>query len=127
MPAYDGSAYSPPAPVAHVIVTDPATSQSVSDVPMLVDTGADVTLLPLLAIQSFVPDSLSLPTYELEGFEGTRTLAKVVQLEIQLFGKSFRGQYLLVDGSHGILGRNILNRLSLHFDGPKLTWLEVTS
>jgi hypothetical protein len=36
----------------------------------------------------------------------------------------FRGQFLIVDGSHGILGRNVLNSLSLIMDGPNLIWRE---
>jgi hypothetical protein len=45
-----------------------------------------------------------------------------VQLELQLLGKSFRGQFLLTDGEHGILGRNILNSLAITLDGPAQTW-----
>ena len=34
----------------------------------------------------------------------------------------FRGQFLVTDASHGILGRNILNLLVLRLDGPGLSW-----
>ena len=41
---YDANQFDPPAPVAHVTLRHPATGVSISDVPMLLDTGADVTL-----------------------------------------------------------------------------------
>ena len=50
MPAYDGALFSPPAPLARVTLRHPSSGAAVSDVPMLLDTGADVTLLP----QSYV-------------------------------------------------------------------------
>ncbi len=46
MPAYNASAFRPPAPVAHVIVKSPTTNHVVAGVPMLIDSGADVSLLP---------------------------------------------------------------------------------
>jgi len=46
MPKYDTENFDPPAPVAYVSIRDPETGASLSDVPMLIDTGADVTLLP---------------------------------------------------------------------------------
>ena len=46
MPKYDSESFDPPAPVAYVTLRNPATGASLSDVPMLIDTGADVTLLP---------------------------------------------------------------------------------
>jgi len=46
MPKYDAENFDPPAPVAYVILRNPATGVSLSDVPMLIDTGADVTMLP---------------------------------------------------------------------------------
>jgi len=46
MPKYDDDNFDPPAPVAYVSLRDPATGVSLSEVPMLIDTGADITLLP---------------------------------------------------------------------------------
>jgi len=44
MPDYDAENFEPPAPVAYVTLRNPATGALLSDVPMLIDTGADVTL-----------------------------------------------------------------------------------
>lgn len=46
MPAYDRNSFDPPAPVAYVTVRDPVSGTEVLNVPMLLDSGADVTLLP---------------------------------------------------------------------------------
>ena len=53
-----------------------------------------------------------------------KSTAPAINAELQLLGKSFRGQFLLIDGSHGILGRNVLNNLTLLFDGPLRKWTE---
>jgi hypothetical protein len=48
MPAYDDRLFAPPAPVAR----HPDREQNVGDVPMLIDSGADATLLPRSAAAS---------------------------------------------------------------------------
>ena len=50
MPDYDGSLFTPPAPLARVSLRNPETGTTVNELAMLLDSGADVTLLP----QSFV-------------------------------------------------------------------------
>lgn len=124
MPAYDSTGFRPPAPVALVTVRSLETNQEVTDVPMLMDTGADVSLLPRELIADLPELKAESRQYELEAFDGTRSWAPVAQVELLLLGKSFRGQFLVVDGRHGIVGRNILNALSLAFDGPARTWRE---
>jgi hypothetical protein len=122
MPAYDAARFDPPAPVAPVIVRSKELGIEVRDVPLLLDTGADVSLLPRSQLAALVaPDAKQ---YELEAFDGTRSTAPAVTAEIELLGKTFRGQFLLIDGWHGVLGRNVLNNLSLLFDGPSRQWAE---
>ena len=87
---------------------------------MLLDTGADVSLLPRSLVASLTsPDAKQ---YELEAFDGTKSTAPAITAELQLLGKSFRGQFLLIEGWHGVLGRNVLNNLSLLLDGPSRQW-----
>ncbi len=45
MPAYDAS-FEPPAPLAQIILRNPQSMKTVAGVPMLLDSGADVTLVP---------------------------------------------------------------------------------
>jgi hypothetical protein len=91
---------------------------------MLIDSGADVSCLPRGAISGLLDAGASTATYEVESFDGTKSFAAVAQLEIVFLGKSFRGQFLLVEGAYGFLGRNILNNVSLLLDGPSLSWTE---
>jgi hypothetical protein len=60
----------------------------------------------------------------LEAFDGTKSTAPAVSVQLQFLGKSFSGQFLLIDSWHGVLGRNVLNNLSLLFDGPSGKWTE---
>jgi hypothetical protein len=122
MRAYDAARFDPPAPLALVRVKSDQLAILIHDVPMLLDTGADVSLLP----RSYVAPLASTDArqYELEAFDGTRSSAPAVTAEVQFLGKSFRGQFLVIDGWHGILGRNILNNLSVLFDGPSRSWTE---
>ena len=122
MPAYDAARFDPPAPVALVTVKSEPPGVEIRDVPMLLDTGADVSLLPRGPFASLAPPHAK--HYELEAFDGTRSTAPVLTAELQLLGKSFRGQFLLIDAPYGILGRNVLNNLSLVFDGPAHQWVE---
>jgi hypothetical protein len=124
MPDYDSTNFEPPAPVAHVILRNPATGVSFPDVPMLIDTGADVTLLPQEYIRHLevAPDENTL--VELQGFDGEITFAKTVRLELYFLERKFTGQFLLIDQSEGILGRNILNSISILLDGPRNKWDE---
>ena len=60
--------------------------------------------------------------YELMGFDGTRSTALAVHLDLIFLGLTFRGRFLLIDQPEGVLGRNILNHLKVVFNGPGLLW-----
>jgi len=89
---------------------------------MLLDTGADVTLLPLSVARELGVACIPEKTYELISFEGSRCSAIAAHAELIFLDRRFRGQFLLIDQELGIIGRNILNSVSLLFDGPRLNW-----
>jgi predicted aspartyl protease len=124
MPKYDAENFDPPAPVAYVSLRNPATGASLSDVPMLIDTGADITLLPRGYVEQLGAEPAIDIAYEIQGFDGESKLANMVELELVFLGKKFTGQFLLIDQPMGILGRNILNVVSITFDGPRGKWDE---
>jgi hypothetical protein len=50
MPAYDADLFDPPAPLARVALRNPENDAILSDVPMLLDTGADAPSSPFVGV-----------------------------------------------------------------------------
>ncbi len=124
MSSYDATRYNPPAPLAQVALRRLDDNATVTDVPLLLDTGADVTLLPVLAVERLGAQQLPDQRYELMGFDGNTSTAPVVILDVLFLRRAFRGRYLLIEEERGVMGRDILNHLSLLLDGPRQQWLE---
>ena len=126
MPNYDADFATPPAPVARITIRNPAANKSVTDVPMLIDTGADATLIPraILPFLLISEESLKPSGFSLVGFHGARSPATLVSAQIEFLGKRLAGDFLLTEEHYGILGRDVLNLFRLVFDGPKLIWEE---
>jgi len=76
MPAYDSNLFNPPAPVASVTLRDPSNGNIASNVLMLIDTGADITLVPETSIGELKSEFDSDEGYELRGFDGKRSVAQ---------------------------------------------------
>ena len=124
MPSYDALRYDPPAPVAQVALRNAADDATVSDVLLLLDTGADITLLPRGAVARLGVNLDTALRYELIGFDGNRTIAQAVDLDMIFLQRAFRGRYLLIDEDRGILGRDVLGGVALLLDGPAQQWSE---
>ena len=127
MPAYDATHFNPPAPLREVTLRNPSTGVIVPDVVLLVDSGADVTLLSRQAVEGL---GISLATgrgYEIAGFDGSKSFVPAVNLDMLFLTRLFKGQYLVIDEERGILGRDVLNHIALLLDGPRLSWDEHTS
>ena len=89
---------------------------------MLLDTGADVSLLPSSSVKTSDLAAASSNTYRLVGFDGSSHLFQSIELQIVFIRKRFTGKFCLIDDEIGILGRDVLNQLSIIFDGPNLEW-----
>lgn len=124
MPEYDAENFDPPAPVAYVILRNPATGASLQNVPMLIDTGADATALPRAYVEQLGVQPVKDKMYEAEGFDGQSRMVNMVEMELEFSGRKFKGQFLLVEQPIGFLGRNILNNIRVLFDGPHKKWNE---
>ena len=123
MPAYDDDRFDPPAPVANVELRHPDRVERIADVPMLIDSGADATLLPKLAIASIGIGGTG-ERYQLVAFDGTISDAEAVLADLVFPRRRFRGRDLLTDAEIGIIGRDVLNHVRMRFDGPASTWDE---
>lgn len=123
---YDGQSYQPPAPVAFLTLrTLDGRDQTLSNVPVLIDTGADVTLLPRWAVEQLGLIPLADGSVKLAWFDGSIRSIDSVELEASFHGGRFQGRYALIDQPHGIVGRNRLNHFRLLFDGPARSWQRV--
>src|SRR6266404_2671079 len=120
MPTYDAVGFSPPAPVGTIDLRDAASGRVWAKVPMLLDTGADVTLVPSACVNQLQIQTDPSQVYELIGFDGTRSTAMAVHLDLIFLGLTFRGWFLMIGQSQGVLGRDILNHLNVTFSGPTL-------
>lgn len=119
MPAYESAGFDPPAPVARAGVV--GNARTIMGVPMLLDTGADVSVVP-----RDVADELGVRVRQsrirLLTFSGSESDAKVADLAVELGTYRFRGTFVVSGASYGLLGRNILNLLVATLDGPQLMW-----
>lgn len=124
MPAYDSSLFDPPAPLARVTIRNPLSGATISDVPMLLDTGADVTLLPQAFVERLGISVDANEGYELRGFDGNVSVARVVAVDLLFLRRAFKGRFLLIGQEWGLIGRDVLNHVSLLFEGSRLDWSE---
>ena len=123
MPAYDDSRFAPPAPAARVSLRNPDNGESVEDVPLLIDSGADATLLPKSAVATLGIVGTG-ERYQLVAFDGTITESEAIRADLVFLNRRFRGRFLLIDAEAGVVGRDVLNHVRLLLDGPALSWEE---
>lgn len=120
MPRYETEGFDPPAPVIRARVRGPSGVVR-SDVPLLIDTGADVSLVPA-AIATAV-EAVARPSgTPIQLLTGREVLLDQADLAVEFLRYRFRGTFLLVDSSYGVVGRNVLNALALLLDGPRQEW-----
>ena len=76
MPRDDADRFDPPAPVAEVTLSDPATGARCDHVRMLIDPGADISVVPRSAVNQLRVEQAA--QYEVAGFgEGRSTLPAI--------------------------------------------------
>ena len=114
--------YEPPAPIARVKLRNSETLKTIADVPMLMDTGSDITLLPQSLCDEIGVVVSETESLNLEGFNQAVTEAFYVRLDFIFLNKIFRGKFLVYNQNEGIIGRDILNEFSILFDGVNLEW-----
>lgn len=120
MPQYEIVGFVPPAPVAHAAVRG-RTGQMQPDVPLLLDTGADVSLVPRHVAEA-VGAEVHPSGVALRFYDGREAMCDVAELSVEVLHYRFQGAFVIVDAEHGVLGRNILNLLVLTLDGPQQVW-----
>lgn len=116
MPRYQyGRQYHPPAPVLPLRVGRPGTAPAVL-VPALVDTGADLSVLP-----QGLPARLRLPAVgrlAVAGVEGVPLQLPVYAVEVSMNGDRSIVRAVSL-GATMLIGRDLINKLTLHLHGPE--------
>ncbi len=127
--------YKPPIPVCNIIVSAnlPLEMVEKSDhsakVTMLIDTGADTSIIPKSAVQELEAlMKLKLP-YEfvkIVDFNGQVSTHKRYELSLRIDCSGVEKKHTLniveIEGNEAILGRDVLNRYIMCLNGPELTW-----
>jgi hypothetical protein len=124
MPKYDSTLFEPPAPVARITLHNPRKNIFLDDVPMLIDTGADVSLVPRIYVEELEAWIDKEQVYELMSFDGEVSQTVATEVDVLFLNRTFKGLYLLTEGDVGVLGRDILNFVAVLLDGPQLTWTD---
>lgn len=110
---YD-TGFEPPAPVIAVRVSAPDSVDAIL-LPMLVDTGADCTIVPAAIVQA-----LELPATDVvavTGLGGAKLRATAHAALLNLGPAEVIAEVMAVE-DEPILGRDVLNQLLLQLDGP---------
>jgi hypothetical protein len=120
VPTYETGDFAPPAPVARAVVRGPA-GRTRSGVPLLLDTGADVSVVPRSAAAE-VAAEVQPSAVTIRFYDGSETVCDLAELSVEFLRYRFRGTFVVGDADYGVLGRNILNSLVLTLDGPGQVW-----
>jgi predicted aspartyl protease len=113
-----------PAPFAQVELADPVSCVAQDGVIMLLDSGADVTVLPPWAAEKIGLRPDPVKRLEVSSYDGRQSVRAVVQAKMRLGTFVFRIECILHDEDQvaGVIGRDVLNHLCLTLDGPERRW-----
>jgi len=110
----------PPAPFVHVTVRCPNRDPSLSDVPALLDSAADRSVIPLRLIDRL--GAVQMDEISIMGFGGHIVVAPTFLIEIGLRHLPTVIVEVIADDDepYVILGRDVLNSFRVLLDGPNL-------
>lgn len=118
MPAYDRS-FTPPAPVAELIVIHPVRVTNRISLRGKLDTGANVTVIPerLVAQLKLTPKG----RIWTRGYDGSYSQRVVYYVRMRIEGFDIAAVRCIATARTNVLpGRNILNRFMITLDGKNL-------
>lgn len=118
MAVYDyDSSYFPAAPVVDIRVGPPG-GKAVSDLRVLLDTGADATILPLSLLRRLQAPKMD--QVVIRNQWGDPKSAALYAVTLQIVGLTIAAAWVVGDEyeTEPVLGRDLLGRLRIVLDGP---------
>lgn len=108
------TAYDPPAPVVKIVVVAAGRAETTA----LVDSGADVTLIPITLLEQI--QARYLYTHRLRGIIGGYETVDIYRVSIEITSHTIRGIRAVAaeSGNEMILGRDVLNQIVVILRGP---------
>jgi predicted aspartyl protease len=110
----------PPAPFVHVSIRPPERGIAVSDLPALLDTAADITVIPARVAEEL--QLIPLDEVPIGGFDGRVSWVStfLVQLALRQSTPKVIRVVASRDEPYALLGRDVLNDYRAILDGPLL-------
>ena len=110
----------PPAPFVHVTIRNPAPSQSIADVPALLDSAADRSVIPATIVEQL--ELVQIDEVPIMGFGGHLKMSPTYLAEFSIRQLDAVTVEVIADSDepYVILGRDVLNSFRVLLDGPNL-------
>ena len=122
---YDQSVH-PPAPFLDVVLRHPVNPQVTQTLPAKVDTGADISAIPLSIVDEFNLSRAS--TIPVEGYDGQLSAVPTYAIGLSIADTYLgRLEVISIPEIYVLLGRDVLNRFYTRLNGPDLTFHMSTS
>lgn len=109
----------PPAPFLDVMVEHPTTGQRLP-FPAKLDTGADISAIPLAAVEQL--RLLPIRAISVEGYGNKPTSVSTYAVALNVANARFRMEVIVVAEPYALLGRDVLNYFYARLNGPDLTF-----
>jgi predicted aspartyl protease len=118
MSASYNTSYFPPIPILQIMLGRRGERPSLGPLEAILDTGADATIIPEAIAEQI--NAVPLDAGQLVSQWGEAHPVNIYVLEIEIEGVRLPGVVVAGDAQANeiILGRNVLNKLPLFFDGP---------
>lgn len=116
---YDAN-YRPPFPALEIAITEPISEETVGPFHALLDTGSDITVIPAQFLSNL--DLKEFRQVIIQGYGAEPIRAPTYLLNINVGGQDveFAEVILNESGDELLLGRNVLNDLTITLNGPTL-------